>query len=41
MSGSTQAFNKLLEVALNARRTAKGLPSQLDIKPHWSGIGFT
>ena len=41
MSGSTQAFNKLLDVALNARRTAKGLPSQLDIKPHWSGIGFT
>ncbi|MEZ5494353.1 MAG: chemotaxis protein CheW [Pseudomonadales bacterium] len=41
MSGSIQAFNKLLDVALNARRTAKGLPSQLDIKPQWSGIGFT
>jgi twitching motility protein PilI len=41
MSGSVQAFNKLLDVALNARRTAKGLPSQLDIKPHWSGVGFT
>lgn len=40
MSGSVQAFNKLLEVAATARRTAKGLPAQLDIKPHWSGVGF-
>jgi twitching motility protein PilI len=41
MSESAQAFNKLLDVAVNVRRTAKGLPSQIDVKPHWSGIGFT
>ena len=41
MSGSTQAFNKLLDVAAVVRRTAKGLPAQQDIKSHWSGIGFT
>lgn len=40
MSESAQAFNKLLEVANHARQTAKGLPAQIDIKPHWSGIGF-
>lgn len=41
MTESAQAFNKLLDIAVNARRTAKGLPSQVDIKPHWSGVGFT
>jgi twitching motility protein PilI len=40
MTESAQAFNRLLDVATHARRTAKGLPSQIDIKPHWSGIGF-
>lgn len=40
MSESAQAFNKLLDVAIAARQSAKGLPSQVDIKPHWSGIGF-
>jgi len=40
MSESAKAFDKLLDVAVNARRTAKGLPAQADIKPHWSGIGF-
>ncbi|MCC7516008.1 MAG: chemotaxis protein CheW [Pseudomonadales bacterium] len=38
---ATTAFNMLLDVAVNARRMAKGLPSQIDIKPHWSGVGFT
>lgn len=40
MTASVQAFNILQDVAVNARRTAKGLPAQMDIKPHWSGIGF-
>lgn len=40
MTESAQAFNKLLDIATHARRTAKGLPSQVDIKPHWSGVGF-
>jgi twitching motility protein PilI len=40
MTEKNQAFQTLLEVAVNTRRTAKGLPAQLDIKPHWSGIGF-
>jgi twitching motility protein PilI len=40
MSEQTQAFTTLLNVAINTRRTAKGLPAQIDVKPHWSGIGF-
>lgn len=40
MTDSSQAFKLLLDVAIDARQTAKGLPAQLDIKPHWSGIGF-
>ncbi|HQQ62864.1 MAG TPA: chemotaxis protein CheW [Pseudomonadales bacterium] len=40
MTDKNQAFQTLLEVTASARLTAKGLPAQLDIKPHWSGIGF-
>lgn len=40
MSSTSQAFNTLLDVAVSARRSARGLPAQIDIKPHWSGIGF-
>ncbi|GAB3112985.1 chemotaxis protein CheW [Aestuariicella hydrocarbonica] len=35
-----QAFQTLVNLALQSRRSAKGLPSQVDIKPHWSGVGF-
>lgn len=40
MTEPSLAFQTLLDVAVNTRRTAKGLPAQMDIKPHWSGIGF-
>lgn len=40
MSESSSAFKTLQDVAATARNTAKGLPAQIDIKPHWSGIGF-
>ncbi len=40
MTEQSAAFATLLDVAVNTRRTAKGLPAQLDVKPHWSGIGF-
>jgi len=40
MSGSQQAFDTLQAMADSARLTAKGLPARVDIKPHWSGIGF-
>ncbi len=35
-----QAFQVLVNLAVQSRRTAKGLPAQVDITPHWSGIGF-
>lgn len=35
------AFQALAELAQRSRQTAKGLPAQVDIKPHWSGIGFS
>ncbi len=35
------AFQTLAELAHRSRQTAKGLPAQVDIKPHWSGIGFS
>ena len=37
---SQQAFQTLVNLALQSRRSAKGLPAQVDITPHWSGIGF-
>ncbi len=35
-----QAYQTLVNLALQSRRSAKGLPAQVDITPHWSGIGF-
>lgn len=35
-----EAFQALVNLALQSRRCAKGLPAQVDITPHWSGIGF-
>lgn len=39
-SQSQEAFQALIHLAMQSRRSAKGLPSQVDTKPHWSGIGF-
>lgn len=38
--GGARAFQALLDLASQTRRYARGLPAQVDIKPHWSGIGF-
>ncbi|MGH1471910.1 MAG: chemotaxis protein CheW [Cellvibrionaceae bacterium] len=40
MSEPQAAFNALLDLATRSRRAAKGLPSQADVQPHWSGVGF-
>lgn len=37
---SQEAFQALVNLAMQSRRSAKGLPSQIDTQPHWSGIGF-
>lgn len=37
---SVKAFNALVNLAHRSHGAAKGLPAQVDIKPHWSGIGF-
>ena len=37
---SQQAFQALANLAALSRRSALGLPAQVNIKPHWSGIGF-
>lgn len=40
MSEQQTAFNALLDLATKSRRAAKGLPSQANVQPHWSGVGF-
>jgi twitching motility protein PilI len=41
MSQSTSAFQTLVLLAQQARAAAQGLPAQADIRPEWSGIGFS
>ena len=41
MAEEATAFDVLAELAEIGARHAKGLPAQVDIKPHWSGIGFS
>ncbi len=40
MSDSEAAFASLVDLAQRSRSAARGLPAQVDIRPHWSGIGF-
>lgn len=40
MSGQQAAFEALVDLAERSRASAKGLPAQADVRPHWSGIGF-
>lgn len=40
LTSNQRAFQALVGLAMQSRRAAKGLPSQVDTKPHWSGIGF-
>ncbi|MCB1616215.1 MAG: purine-binding chemotaxis protein CheW [Pseudomonadales bacterium] len=36
-----KAFAALRELSRLSRQSAAGLPAQVDVKPYWSGIGFT
>jgi twitching motility protein PilI len=40
MNSSIEPFQALVDLAQRSLVSAQGLPAQLDIKPHWSGIGF-
>jgi twitching motility protein PilI len=41
MSEPQPAFEALLNLAQRSRAAARGLPAQTDIRPLWSGIGFS
>lgn len=41
MSEPQAAFEALLNLAERSREFARGLPAQTDIRPLWSGIGFS
>lgn len=41
MAEPLEPFAALLELAQSSVQNAHGLPAQVDIKPHWSGVGFT
>lgn len=41
MSDTSDAFNVLVDIAQRNIHNAKGLPAQIDITPHWSGLGFS
>lgn len=41
MSDAQSAFASLVDLAERSRSAARGLPAQLDVRPHWSGIGFS
>jgi len=41
VSEQTEAFKVLIEVGEQSRAHARGLPARADVKPHWSGIGFS
>jgi twitching motility protein PilI len=39
-SADNQAYKALVELSHQGLAAAKGLPAQVDITPHWSGVGF-
>jgi twitching motility protein PilI len=41
MSEPQAAFEALIDLAQRSRAAARGLPAQTDIRPMWSGIGFS
>jgi twitching motility protein PilI len=41
MTDSVKPFAVLLDYASRSVQGAKGLPAQTDIKPFWSGVGFS
>lgn len=40
-ANESRAFQALVELAGRSKHFARGLPAQVAIKPHWSGIGFS
>ncbi len=40
MNQSSEPFQQLLDIASRSQSAAAGLPAQLKVQPHWSGIGF-
>lgn len=36
-----RAYKALRELSVLSRKSAAGLPAQVDVKPYWSGIGFS
>ncbi len=40
MDNQFEPFTALLDIAQRSLAKAQGLPAQVDIVPHWSGIGF-
>jgi twitching motility protein PilI len=40
MNNQAEPYQALLDIARRSLSQAQGLPSQVDIKPHWSGVGF-
>lgn len=40
MNKQADPFTQLLDIAERSIGNAQGLPAQVDITPHWSGIGF-
>lgn len=41
MSSSQVAYQALVDLSRLCRRNARGLPAQADIRPQWSGVGFS
>lgn len=41
MAESFEPFAALVALAQSSVKHAHGLPAQIDIKPHWTGVGFT
>ena len=41
MAEPLEPFAALVALAQSSVQHAQGLPAQVDIKPHWSGVGFT
>ncbi len=41
MAEQQVAFDVLLDLARRSRGAARGLPAQVEITPHWSGVGFS
>ena len=40
MNKQVEPFAALLDIAQRSVDKAQGLPAQVDIRPHWSGVGF-